>query len=241
MAVAVHGNKGGVGKSLVAANLALELKARGVRVGILDADLDSPYLAEMVRAKGKVGLRQDDRRMVPVMHEGLPIMSFALWTPDEFGGASMSGEVHDRWIRDALMHTDWGQVEVLIADLPAGTGDEYLALKGALGDRLLGIIAVAQPNVVSGLKRVYHTASFHHIRILGVVENMAGAVFGTGEVQAFCKETGLLFLGSIPLDARIAAGNRRGDARLPEDLAAPILAAANRLEPALASVRAVVS
>lgn len=222
--VSVVSNKGGCGKSLCATNLAYALKARGLKVGILDADLDSPYLVEITGAKGNINL-DANRQMIPVMHDGMPLMSFALWVPTQFVGASMPGMMHERWIADALEHTVWGDIDVLVVDLPAGLGDEYLTVARVDASRRIGMVVVGLPQVVSGLKRVYETASYHHLRILGVIENMAGGVFGSGPIEAFCKEKGLRFLGSIPLDPRIRENHEAHNPLIPEDLQAPIRAA----------------
>lgn len=231
--VAVTGIKGGVGKSLVASNLAYALKARGLRVGILDADVDSPYLVEIAGIQGKVGL-DEHRRMVPVVHDGMPVMSFALWVPGQFQGATMHGSMHERWIEDAFRHTAWGDLDVLVSDLPAGSSDEYLAVKRLAGDQLLGLVAVALPNVVSGLRRVFDTATYHALPILGVVENESGEVLGTGKVEAFCRENKLRYYGSIPMDKRIREGNEQGEPLLPADLAGPVEQAAQHITGMLA-------
>ena len=223
--VAVAAVKGGVGKSTVSLNLALELKERGLRVGILDADVDSPYLVEMGGVRGKIGLDMH-RRMVPVQRDGIPIMSFGLWSPEGFGGASMEGDMHRQWIWDALEHTAWGPLDVLVIDLPAGSGDELLVLKKIPVEDFLGIVAVGLSNLGSSLQRLYNVASYHKFPILGVIENMAGPVFGTGRVEGFCRETGLRFSGSIPMDARIRAAHENGDPRLPLDARAAIEAVA---------------
>jgi len=224
--VSIVSNKGGCGKSMVSSNIAYQLKRQGVRVGILDADVDSPYLSEMVGAAGKITL-DSQRRMVPVLHRGVPLVSFSLWLPDAFAGATMAGSSHERWITDAIEHTAWGNIDMLIVDLPAGTSlDEYVLVKRVGGKRFLGVIAVAIPNVPSGLLRVHGTASFQAIRILGVIENMSGDVFGRGSIAAFCKSKSLRFLGSIPLDARIRERHERHEPDVPEDLREPIRNAA---------------
>lgn len=227
--VSVVSCKGGVGKSMIAANIAFELQARGLKVGLLDADVDSPYIVEIIGAKGRVGLAEQTRNMVPVVFQGMPIMSFALWTPDQFVGASMPGMMHERWIEDALLHTDWGDIDILIVDLPAGLGDEYLTVARIERERLLGMMVVAAPQVLSGLKRVFETASYHHLAILGVIENMSGDVFGTGSIQAYCKENQLQFFGSIPLDPRIRKNHESREPRIPADIAAPIQLACNQV------------
>ena len=232
--VSVASNKGGVGKSFVAANIAIELRNRGMKVGLLDADLDSPYIVEMVGAIGKVELT-NERRMIPVNFNGMPIMSFALWTPDAFVGASMPGMMHERWIEDALTQTDWGDIDLLVVDLPAGLGDEYLTVARIERDRLMGMVVVALPQVLSGLKRVFETASYHHLAILGVIENMSGDVFGSGPIEEYCRENQLKFFGSIPLDARIRKNHEAHDPSIPKELAKPIELACNQI---LAEVKA---
>lgn len=225
-AVAVHGLKGGVGKSSCSAALALKLASHGFRVGLLDADLDSPFLSEALGLKGKVTLN-GSRAMVPVEHMGIKVMSFASYVPTDFAGATMRGEYHAQWIRDAVNHAEWGGTELLIVDMPAGSSDEFLSLKQLFPDNLLGLVVVAMPNLTTSLQRVYNTASFHHLRILGAIENMSGEVFGSGAVAEFCEAKRINFFGSIPLDARIRAAHQRGDPLLPEELAEPIREAAH--------------
>jgi ATP-binding protein involved in chromosome partitioning len=224
----VAGLKGGVGKSACSAAIALELKRRGVRVGLLDADVDSPFISEMIGAQGKVGL-DDERRMVPVDWKGIPTMSFALWVPDAFQGASMAGSMHARWIADAIDNTSWGDIDVLVADLPAGSGDEYLTVKSRAGDRFVGLVVVTLPHLASTLQRVYNTASYGHARILGVIENMSGPVFGVGRVKDWCAKHGIRFLGTIPLDQRIRERHERHEVDLPDDLQQPIRNAAETI------------
>lgn len=227
--VSVVSCKGGAGKSMIAANLAMELQARGLKVGLLDADVDSPYIVEIIGAKGRVGLAEQTRNMVPVTFQGMPIMSFALWTPDEFVGASMPGMMHERWIEDALLHTDWGDIDILVVDLPAGLGDEYLTVSRIERERLMGMVVVAQPQVLSGLKRVFDTASYHHLAILGVIENMSGDVFGSGPIEKYCRENQLQFFGNIPLDPRIRKNNEAREPRLPSDIAGPVMRACDQI------------
>lgn len=227
--VATMSSKGGTGKSTVAHLLAHALHSRGARVGLLDADIDSPYVVEAAGVEGKITLGED-RRMVPVVRGGMPWMSFALWHPDRFGGASMHGSMHTRWITDALRHTKWGDLDVLVYDAPAGTGDEALVLKEVVGSALLGLVVVGLPNVVSGVHRVYNVASAHGFRILGVIENLSGDLFGSGGVREYAESKGLHFYGSMPADARVRVAAQRGDPSLvPPEVSAPVDAAATHI------------
>lgn len=230
--VSVSAIKGGVGKSTVAVNLALTLRDQGVNVGLLDADVDSPYLPEIAGIHGdeeKVGLTED-RRMIPVTWNDIPVISFALWLPDQFAGSSMSGEMHERWLRDVLQETSWGDIDVLVVDLPAGNSDEYITIRDVAGDDYIGLIGVAQPNVTTALQRLYNTAKHNHLRILGCIENMSGEVFGTGDVKDFCTTHDLPYFGTIPLDQRIRERHEEGNPRLPKDVRGPIQEAAKAVQ-----------
>lgn len=226
--IGVASSKGGTGKSTVSINLVLDLARRGVRVGLLDCDLDSPYLSELINDDSKIQLinKNGQRKMQPITWRGLPFISFANYLPDAFGGATMTGAAHSQFLGDAIRHTDWGDIDVLVCDLPAGTStDEYVFVRHEGGKNFLGLIGVAVPNVVGGLHRLYNTASYHQMPILGVVENMSGEAFGHGTIKKFCAEHRLKYFGSIPLDARIREANERRQPEIPADLLGPIQAA----------------
>lgn len=228
--VATYAVKGGTGKSTVAMNLALEIAALGHKTGFLDGDIDSPFASDVLRLeKGSVTLDRM-RRMVPARSHGLRVMSFSAWLVDEAKAVTMRGDMQRQWLADALKHTDWGDTEVLVVDLPAGSGESFLAVREIAGAELVGVVAVAQPTTAKALGRVFHSAAHHRVRILGAIENMSGPVFGEGYVKAFCEENEIQYLGSVPLDARIREAHERGDPKLPEDVSKPVKLAAALVE-----------
>lgn len=226
--VACHGLKGGVGKSSITAAIATRLSREGVKVGLLDADVDSPFLAEILGLRDKVGL-DDHRIMQPVLAHGMRVMSFAAYVQNAFSGATMPGSMHQQWLSDAIQNTDWDDTELLVADLSAGASDEFLTVTKIAKNNFLGLVVVGLSNLTTSLDRVWNGASFHHIPILGVIENMSGPVFGEGGVKAWCEAKKAPFFGSIPMDARIGLGHTRHESLLPDDLMPPIGNAANQI------------
>ncbi len=224
--IAVASGKGGVGKSTVAANLALMLAKLEQRVGLLDADVYGPNLPMMLGVEGKrpqvVG-----RRILPVERAGVKLMSLALLAPTA-KAMIWRGPLVGRAIEQMLRDTDWGELDFLVIDLPPGTGDAQLTLSQRL--RLTGAVMVTTPQKVAladALKGI-HMFQEVEVPIVGLVENMAtfvcpscGAehdVFPAGEAEEAAGRLGVPYLGKIPLDPRIAAGGDRGE---PIVLAAP--------------------
>lgn len=229
-AVLIGGSKGGIGKSSIAIGIALDLVSRGAKVGVLDADLDSPFLTKMLRLReGSVQVVSSGRNesgfprsMVPLQFRGLSVMSFAAWMPST-GGTTLRGSFHEAWLNDAVRVTEWGDTELIIVDTPAGSSDELLAVRTLFGDDLLGMVVVAQPHLTWSLDRTWDACASQRMRILSVVANMVGPVFGTdAPVREWCAKRNLQYAGGIPLDSRIREAHERGEPLLPESLRDPI-------------------
>jgi ATP-binding protein involved in chromosome partitioning len=228
--IAVASGKGGVGKSTVAVNLAVALAQTGLRVGLIDADIHGPSLPRMLGARGKPGLR--DKTMIPVEAFGLKCMSMGFLVPEEqamiWRGPMVMGA-----LSQILGQTDWGKLDVMVVDMPPGTGDAQLTLSQRVD--LAGAVIVSTPQDIALLDARRGVAMFEKVgvRILGVVENMSffecphcggrTDVFGHGGAQAEAAKLGVPFLGSVPLlmDVREA-----GDAGTPVVSGAPESAAA---------------
>lgn len=221
--VAVASGKGGVGKSTTAVNLALGLRLRGLTVGILDADVHGPSLPTLLNITQKPRLGPD-RRLLPVPAQGLQAMSMGLMVDDETA-MIWRGPMVTSAITQMLSEVDWGSLDVLIVDMPPGTGDAQLAL--AQGARLSGAVIVSTPQDLALIDARRGIAMFRKVEvpILGLIENMAWfqcpdcggrhAVFGQGGAEAEARRLGVPFLGAVPLDM---------DLRLASDAGRPITA-----------------
>jgi ATP-binding protein involved in chromosome partitioning len=199
-----------VGKSTVAANLALALVARGERVGLLDADIYGPsqHLVMGVRDEDRTG-RDEQGRFVPVERHGVKLVSMGLFV-GEGDALAWRGPMLTRALKQFLEESAWGELDYLVLDLPPGTGDVQLTL--TRGIKLDGGVVVTTPqdvalaDVVRGVKMFEQAGT----PVLGVVENMAlhscpscgheTRIFGSDGAEALARSAGLAMLGSVPLD-----------------------------------------
>ncbi|MFQ5342119.1 MAG: Mrp/NBP35 family ATP-binding protein [Anaerolineae bacterium] len=225
-AVAVASGKGGVGKSTVAANLAVSIARDGASVGLLDADIYGPNIPLMLGAKGQRP-RVMNEKIQPVEAYGVKIMSMAFLVEEEqpiiWRGPMLHGA-----IRQFLTDVDWGELDYLIVDLPPGTGDAQLSLAQSLP--LTGGVVVTTPQDVALADVIKGIAMFKQLKVpvLGVIENMSYfiapdtgnryEIFGHGGGQKVAERMGVPFLGEIPIDPRVREG---GDAGQPIVVAAP--------------------
>ncbi len=215
--LAIASGKGGVGKSTVAVNLACALAARGLRVGILDADVYGPSLPTMLGISGQPAY--EDGAMVPHEAYGLKAMSVGLLTKSS-DAMVWRGPMASQAIVQMLTQTRWGAVEapldVLVVDLPPGTGDVQLTL--IQKTPLDGVVIVSTPQEVAlaDARRAHTLFQKVNVPTLGLIENMSGDVFGRGGAQAEARRLGVDDLGDLPLDASFREG---GDAGVPVFLA----------------------
>jgi len=211
--VAVASGKGGVGKSTTAVNTALALKSLGKRVGLLDADIYGPSIAKML------GVDEDHRPEVvedkyfkPVMAHGLATMSMAYLatdkTPMVWRGPMAAGA-----LQQLLQQTDWGELDILVVDMPPGTGDIQLTLAQKV--QIAGAVIVTTPQDIALLDAKKGIEMFIKVKIpvLGIVENMAihictqcghqETIFGSGGGAQVAEQYQTKLLGSLPLDRSI--------------------------------------
>lgn len=219
--IAVGSGKGGVGKSTVAASIAIGLKQFGAKVGLMDADIYGPsvphllgvnHRPQIIEQKGPNG--QTIQRIEPIDADGLKVMSIGfLVNADE--PVIVRGPILHRTIQQFLQDTAWGELDYLIIDLPPGTGDIALTLSQLLG--LAGAVIVCTPQQLALLDAVKALHMFRKVNIpvLGIVENMSGDVFGRGGAQRKAAELGVPFLGELPIDTQVRV---LGDAGRIKDL-----------------------
>lgn len=224
--IAVGAGKGGVGKSTVAANLALTLAREGLRVGLLDADIYGPSLPILLGAEdGATRIRiTAEKQIVPIAVHGIPLVSFAFFL-GEGSPAIWRGPMVSKAVKQFARGVAWGDLDVLVVDLPPGTGDIPLSLAQAI--ELSGAVVVTQPPRVAAAeaRKAVEMFTTLEVPVLGVVENMTGA-FGSGAGAAISDALGIPFLGAIPFDDAIV---REGDAGVPTAIARPDSEAAERM------------
>ncbi|MSR57131.1 MAG: MRP family ATP-binding protein [Planctomycetaceae bacterium] len=217
--IAIGSGKGGVGKSTVAAVLAVGLQSYGAKVGLMDADIYGPSVPhllgvnqrpEIVEQAGPDG--QVVRRISPIDADGLKLMSMGFLIAAE-DPVIVRGPILHRTIQQFLQETAWGELDYLIIDLPPGTGDIALTLSQLLG--LAGAVIVCTPQKLALLDAVKALNMFRKVKIpvLGIVENMSGDAFGRGGARQAAAERGVPFLGEIPMEPGIRINGDAGQIR----------------------------
>jgi ATP-binding protein involved in chromosome partitioning len=224
--VLVMSGKGGVGKSTVASNLAVALKRLGAKVGLLDADIYGPSVPTMFGVHGQP--LTDGDKIRPHERHGVKLMSIGFLLEDPKAAVVWRGPMLHGALLQFLKDVDWGELDVLLLDLPPGTGDVALTLSQRV--RSTGAVIVTTPQDVA-LQDVYKSVSMAKkvgIPILGVVENESYFVcdgcekrhelFGSGGGQRIAEFAGAPLLGQIPLEPTV---REWGDAGTPVVEAAP--------------------
>ena len=217
--VAVASGKGGVGKSTTALNLALGLRDLGLRVGLLDADIYGPSIPRLTGIREKPHLN-DDKKMVPIGRFGLAIMSVGFLVEEE-SAMIWRGPMVTSAIKQMLRDVAWGELDVLVVDMPPGTGDAQLTLAQTVP--LKGAVIVSTPQDLSLIDARRGLAMFRKVDVpvLGIVENMSffqcphcGArsdIFGHGGARQEAERLGVPFLGEIPLHISIREASDSGN------------------------------
>ena len=216
--IAVASGKGGVGKSTTALNLALGLRDLGLRVGLLDADIYGPSVPRLTGIHEKPKLN-DDRKMIPIERFGLSIMSIGFLV-DEETAMIWRGPMVMSAITQMLRDVAWGTLDVLVVDMPPGTGDAQLTL--AQNVPLKGAVIISTPQDLSLIDARRGLAMFKKVNVpvLGIVENMSyfqcphcgsrSDIFGHGGARHEAERLGVPFLGEIPLHMSIRATSDSG-------------------------------
>jgi ATP-binding protein involved in chromosome partitioning len=205
--IAVASGKGGVGKSTVAVNLALGLRDLGLKVGILDADIYGPSLPKLLAIREKPQTA-GGTRLKPIVRHGMPVMSIGFLVEEETpmiwrGPMVMSA------LTQMLREVDWGTLDVMVVDMPPGTGDAQLTMAQQVP--LKGAVIVSTPQDLALIDARRGIAMFRRVNVpvLGIVENMStficphcgtrSDIFGHGGAQREAERTGVPFLGEVPL------------------------------------------
>ncbi|HEY7509858.1 MAG TPA: Mrp/NBP35 family ATP-binding protein [Vicinamibacteria bacterium] len=223
--LAVGAGKGGVGKSTTAVNLAVALRRKGARVGLMDTDVYGPNIPQMLGVTAQPEVTEE-RKMVPPEAHGIKVISMGMLVPPDqpviWRGPMLHGAVQ-QFMRDVV----WGELDYLVVDLPPGTGDVSLSMAQSVP--VAGAVVVTTPQGVSVSDVRKAVAMFRQLNIpvLGAIENMSWfecphcgektEIFGRGGGEKMAAELMIPFLGAVPIDTRVRSGGDEGQ---------PIVAAA---------------
>jgi len=210
--IAISSGKGGVGKSTVTANIAVAMADAGLRVGVVDADIYGPSIPGMLGIASEKPAMSPDQKVIPAEAHGVKVMSMAMLSDDD-APAILRGPMVTKYLQMFVRQVDWGALDVLLLDLPPGTGDIQLTLAQAFP--LSGAVVVSTPQDVSlkiarrGMRMMEQVS----VPLLGVIENMSGFtcpecgtvthIFHQGGGEAIAQELGVDFLGKVPLDPMV--------------------------------------
>ena len=220
--LAIASGKGGVGKSTVAANLALALQQTGAAVGLCDCDIYGPSISLMFGSRERP-MATEENRIIPIEQHGLRLMSMGFLLEDT-SPAILRGPMVTRYTQQFLRQVEWGELDYLVLDLPPGTGDIPISLAQLLPRAELLVVTTPQPAAADVAVRAGSLARRTGSPIVGVVENMAwltqpdGArleVFGSGGGAAVAaslstREDPVGLLAQVPLDTALREGGDRG-------------------------------
>lgn len=222
--IGVMSGKGGVGKSSVTSLLAVSLMDQGLRVGVMDADITGPSIPKVFGLSGKRA-RGSETEIFPVeTAKGIKVMSINVLVENDDDPVVWRGPVLSGIIKRFYEEVNWGELDVLLIDMPPGTGDVPLTVMQSLP--VDGIVVVSSPQDLVGLivKKSIKMANMLHTPILGLIENMAYMecpdcggkhhVFGKSKVPEVAKEHDLPLIASLPIDPKLAELSDEGKVEL---------------------------
>lgn len=243
--IAISSGKGGVGKSTVTANIAVAMAEAGLAVGVVDADIYGPSIPGMLGIAGDKPAMTPKNMVVPGEAHGVKVISMAMLTDDD-KPAILRGPMVAKYLQMFVRQVDWGALDILLLDLPPGTGDIQLTLAQAFP--LSGAVVVSTPQDVSlkiarrGLRMMEQV----NVPILGVIENMSGFtcpscgsvthIFHQGGGEAIAKELDVTFLGRVPLDPAVVDSGDEGTPLIKSAPDSPAASAYRGIAAALAGI-----
>lgn len=227
--------KGGVGKTTIALNIAHQLNQAGMKVGLIDCDLDNSNFATFTGIEDEMFI-DENKLYEPYDWNGVKVFSMSLLAGRN-NAVSMTGDRYAQILDDAVKLSKWGDTEYFVLDLPAGSGDIFKMAMTEFVDNLIGNIIVCQPSMKDATMRTVNIHKYLKIPILGLIENMSFFTceahktpkvyypFGESTLDMIAKDSNVPALGKIPLSESIAKGIIKGDPILPPEYSSPILKA----------------
>jgi len=211
--IMVLSGKGGVGKTTVAVNLAVTLAMKGYKVGLLDADIHGPNVPKMLGVQNVRLSVSPEGLIIPVEPiPNLKAISLQMALPQDDAPVIWRGPLKHKAIQQLLDEVDWGELDFLIIDMPPGTGDESLSVSQLIPD-MDGVLIVVTPQEVALLdatKAINFTRQMNK-KVIGIIENMAGEIFGRGGGKKAADKYNVPFIGSVPMDANIVKCGDSGE------------------------------
>lgn len=212
--ILVLSGKGGVGKSTIAANLAVSLSQKKNRVGLLDIDVHGPSIPKMLGLEERQIVGSEDGMLPVRVNENLTVMSIGFMLPGNAAPVIWRGPLKFGVIRQFLLDVDWGSLDYLVVDSPPGTGDEPLSVAQLIGSGAEAVIVTTPQDVaIADVRRCVTFCNKLSVPVVGIVENMSSYVcpkcgdranlFGTGGGRLLAEEMGVPFLGEVPIDPDI--------------------------------------
>ena len=232
--LAVASGKGGVGKSTLSVNLAAAFAQLGRQVGILDADVYGHSIPHMLGITQKPVLV--DRMIVPPVTQDLKLMSIGFFLDDN-APVMWRGPMLHRALEQFLTDVHWGELDLLVVDMPPGTGDVSISLGQLLPRAEVVVVTTPQPAAKEVASRAAVMAQKTNMRLIGAIENMTGDVFGRGGGAALAEELGVPLLGVIPLDPRLREQGDLGTPLVSADPSSPTARAIVELAEAIDGTR----
>jgi ATP-binding protein involved in chromosome partitioning len=235
--IAIASGKGGVGKSTVAANLAVALEKTKARVGLCDCDIYGPSIALMFGSRERP-VATEENKIVPIEQYNLKLMSMGFLL-DDTSPAILRGPMVTRYTQQFLRQVEWGELDYLVLDLPPGTGDIQLTIVQTVA--LSGAIIVTTPQEVALIDARKAATMFEKVNVpvLGLIENMSYFVcpgdghrydiFGSGGGEREAKRLRVPLLGQIPIDIATREAGDRGMPIVGQDETSPVTVAFNRI------------
>ncbi len=221
--VMVASGKGGVGKSSVTVNLAAELARRGMRVGVMDADIWGYSVPRMLGVEGRLSGAENEKKIVPnekqVGDGTLEVVSMGFLVDREETALMWRGLMLNRAVQHFLEDVRWGPVDYLLIDMPPGTGDVQMGIAKMLPQAEMVVVTTPSRSAQKVATRVGSMGRSNYLRIAGVIENMSvfvdpdgrsHAIFGSGGGQELAEDLGVPLLGQVPIDSSVATGGDEG-------------------------------
>lgn len=218
--ILVMSGKGGVGKSTVAAYLALLLSKKGEKVGLLDVDLHGPSIPRLMNIQGGLDMPEEGVVRPYSFSDNLFVVSLEMVLGDKDTAVIWRGPLKISAIRQFISDIDWGDLDYLIVDSPPGTGDEPLTVAQTIPDAEALIITTPQEISLADVRKSINFCKQVNMKITGVVENMSGfgcpycgkkiSIFGSGGGKVMAHQMDVPFLGQIPLDSQMVEMGDKG-------------------------------